>query len=94
MTDAARARTATVVNGFLAFAHPYIAVVGGVVADWLLTHLHFLAEFHDSDKIIAGITQFIVWGLTSILVWVSTSKWFASLERKVVASVDPRSSDG
>lgn len=87
MSDAGRVRTATVLNGFLAFAHPYIAVVAGAVADWLLLHLHFLAGFHDTDTVVRGITQFIVWGLTSILVWVSTSRWFVSLEHKVTAAI-------
>lgn len=83
---------ATVINGFLAFAHPYIAVVAGVVADWLFVHLHFLVGFHDHDTVVMGITQFVVWGLTSILVWVSTSRWFRSLEIKVVRSIvhDPK----
>jgi hypothetical protein len=70
------------VNRIIAFAGPYIAIVSGALADWLIVHVHFLALFHTSKSDVTGLlTQALVFGLTSILVWIGQSKWLSGWQR-------------
>jgi hypothetical protein len=63
-------------NRLIAFAGPYIAVISGVVADWLVVHVHILATFHVGDNDIAqAISQIIVFGVTAFVVWLGHQKW-------------------
>lgn len=63
-------------NRIVAFLGPYIAVISGALADWLLVHVHVLALFHTThDQIASTITQAVVFGLTALLVWLGQQKW-------------------
>ena len=78
-------------NRIVAFAGPYIAVVSGALADWLIVHVHLLGLFHTSKTAVTGvITQATVFGLTSLLVWLGHQKWLSgwqSWERTIAGSV-------
>lgn len=64
------------INRIVAFAGPYIAVISGALADWLIVHVHILGLFHTSQTAISGvITQVIVFGITALLVWLGHQKW-------------------
>jgi hypothetical protein len=70
------------VNRIVAFAGPYIAVVSGALADWLLVHVHFLGIFHTTKTSIASmLTQGLVFALTSILVWAGHHKWLTGWQQ-------------
>lgn len=63
-------------NRLIAFAGPYIAVISGALADWLLVHVHVLANFHvQSNTIANAVTQVIVFGITALVVWLGHQKW-------------------
>ena len=66
------------INRIVAFAGPYIAVVSGALADWLIVHVHILSLFHTSETAISGmLTQGLVFGLTALLVWLGQQKWLS-----------------
>lgn len=63
-------------NRFVAFFGPYIAVASGVLADWLLVHVHVLALFHvTSTSLSAALAQIAVFGVTTAVVWLGHQKW-------------------
>jgi hypothetical protein len=63
-------------NRVIAFAGPYIAILSGALADWLLVHVHLLELFHTTKTQVAGaITQLTVFGLTALLTWLGQQKW-------------------
>jgi hypothetical protein len=64
------------INRVVAFAGPYIAILSGALADWLIVHVHLLGLFHTTSTQVAGaITQIAVFGLTALLVWAGHHKW-------------------
>lgn len=64
------------INRLVAFAGPYISVLSGAIADWLLVHVHLLELFHTTKTQVAGaITQLVVFGITAFLVWAGHHKW-------------------
>lgn len=70
------------VNRIVAFAGPYIAILSGAVADWLIVHVHLLSLFHTTNTQVAGaITQIAVFGLTAILVWLGQHKWLTGWQQ-------------
>jgi hypothetical protein len=70
------------INRVVAFAGPYIAILSGAVADWLVVHVHLLSLFHTTGTQVAGaITQISVFGLTSILVWLGQHKWLSGWQK-------------
>ena len=81
------------VNRVVAFAGPYIAILSGALADWLIVHLHLLSLFHTTNTQVAGaITQIAVFGLTAILVWLGQHKWLTGwqiFESQVRAATEP-----
>lgn len=63
-------------NRLIAFAGPYIAVISGVVADWLVVHVHVLSTFHVGNNDVANaVSQIIVFGVTAFVVWLGHQKW-------------------
>jgi len=75
-------------NRIVAFAGPYIAIVSGVIADWLVVHLHVLAIFHTTSTAIAStISQGLVFGLTAVLVWAGHHKWLTGHQLLETAKV-------
>lgn len=78
-------------NRIVAFAGPYIAVISGALADWLIVHVHILGIFHTSQTAISGaITQIIVFGVTALVVWAGHQKWLSgwqSWERTVAGAM-------
>jgi hypothetical protein len=69
-------------NRIVAFAGPYIAVLAGAVADWLLVHLNFLANFHVGKEGLANaIAQAVVFGLTTLVVWLGQQKWLDGFQK-------------
>jgi hypothetical protein len=63
-------------NRIVAFLGPYIAVASGVIANWLVVHLHLLATFHINGSTVAGvISQVAVFGITALVVWLGHQKW-------------------
>jgi hypothetical protein len=66
------------INRIVAFAGPYIAVISGALADWLIVHVHLLGLFHTSQTALSGaITQVVVFGITALLVWAGHQKWLS-----------------
>lgn len=64
------------VNRIVAFAGPYIAILSGAVADWLIVHVHLFSLFHTtSSSITKWLTQALVFALTAGLVWAGQQKW-------------------
>jgi hypothetical protein len=75
-------------NRIVAFAGPYIAVVSGAIAAWLLTHLHVLSMFHLSDSQVASaISQLTVFGITAGLTWLGHQKWLTGHQIELAAAV-------
>jgi len=69
-------------NRIVAFAGPYIAVLSGAIADWLVVHVHLLGLFHTSQTAIAGtLTQVVVFGLTALLTWAGHHKWLTGWQQ-------------
>jgi hypothetical protein len=63
-------------NRIVAFVYPYVSILAGAVADWLLVHVHLLGLFHTNRTAIASvITQVVVFALTAILTWLGAQKW-------------------
>ncbi len=63
-------------NRIVAFVGPYVSVVSGALAAWLLTHLHVLSTFHLSNgQLATGITQLTVFAITAGLTWLGHQKW-------------------
>jgi hypothetical protein len=79
------------INRIVAFAGPYVAIVSGALADWLIVHVHILGLFHTSQTAISGaVTQIIVFGITALLVWAGHQKWLSgwqSWERTVAGAM-------
>jgi hypothetical protein len=70
------------INRIVAFAGPYVAVLSGAVADWLLVHVHLLELFHTTRTQVAGaITQLTVFGLTALLTWLGQQKWLTGWQQ-------------
>jgi hypothetical protein len=69
-------------NRIIAFAGPYIAVLSGAIADWLLVHLNFLANFHVGNGDLANaVAQAIVFGITALVVWLGQQKWLDGFQK-------------
>jgi hypothetical protein len=69
-------------NRVIAFAGPYIAILSGALADWLLVHVHLLELFHTTKTQVAGaITQLTVFGLTALLTWLGQQKWLTGWQQ-------------
>jgi hypothetical protein len=75
-------------NRVVAFGGPYIAVGSGVVADWLLVHVHFLSLFHVTHNSLASaVAQGIVFGLTALIVWLGHQKWLDGFQKWAYTTV-------
>jgi len=63
-------------NRIVAFVGPYISVASGLVAAWLLQHVHLLGLFHlQHDGLAAAIAQGLIFGLVTIITWLGHSGW-------------------
>jgi hypothetical protein len=63
-------------NRIIAFLGPYVAVVAGALASWLLVHVHALGLFKiGHDQLATAIAQGAVFLLTAGLSWAGSSKW-------------------
>ena len=81
------------INRVVAFAGPYVAILSGAIADWLIVHVHLLSLFHTTSTTVAGaITQLGVFGLTSILVWLGHHKWLTGWQQFQAAVAGPAAS--
>lgn len=70
------------INRIVAFAGPYVAILSGALADWLVVHVHLLSLFHTSATAITSmLTQGLVFGLTAILVWLGHQKWLSGWQK-------------
>lgn len=86
-------------NRIVAFLGPYVAIGSGVIADWLIVHVHLLELFHTTATQVAGaITQLTVFGLTALLTWLGQQKWLSGWQNweakakeidAVVKALDP-----
>jgi hypothetical protein len=65
------------VNRIVAFLGPYIAIISGAVADWLLTHLNVGGLFHDRDQVSRVVAQLVVFIVTAGIVWLGQQKWLS-----------------
>lgn len=64
------------INRIVAFVGPYIAILGGIVADWLTAHVHFLAVFHiQGNAVASAFVQLGIFGITAGLIWLGHQKW-------------------
>lgn len=64
------------VNRIVAFLGPFVAVIAGGLADWLLVHVHFLSTFHVEAGTLANtITQLVIFVVTAGLIWLGQHKW-------------------
>jgi hypothetical protein len=63
-------------NRIVAFFGPYIAIGSGILASWLLVHIHLLGLFHlQHDGLASAIAQGLTLLLVSLLTWAGQSKW-------------------
>lgn len=63
-------------NRVIAFAGPYIATASGVIATWLITHIHILATFHVGNNDLAqAIAQGLVFLVVTGVTWLGHQKW-------------------
>ena len=75
-------------NRVVAFGGPYIAVISGVIADWLIVHVHVLSLFHVAGSSLASaVSQGIVFGLTALLVWLGHQKWLDGFQKWAYTTV-------
>jgi ABC-type multidrug transport system fused ATPase/permease subunit len=77
MADASADETVGLpLNKLVAFAGPYISVISGALATWLLTHVNFLSLFEFSNAQVAeSITQLVVFAIVSGVTWLGQQKW-------------------
>jgi hypothetical protein len=76
------------INRVVAFLGPYLAILSGVVADWLIVHVHLLSSFHTTATTVAGaITQVAVFALTALLTWAGQHKWLDGWQKYETAAV-------
>lgn len=69
-------------NRLVAFAGPYVAVLSGIIANWLVVHVHLLAEFHiTSGSVASAISQIAVFGITTLVVWAGHQKWLTGWQK-------------
>jgi len=62
-------------NRIVAFAGPYIAVVSGGIATWLV---HVLGVFHINQSQAANtVTQGLTFAVTAGVVWLGHQKWLS-----------------
>jgi hypothetical protein len=76
-------------NRVVAFAGPYIAIVSGAVAAWLLTKVNIagipgLDEHNVETAVGAGLT----FGLTSGLAWLGHQKWLTGHHIEMLAQAE------
>ena len=63
-------------NRIVAFGGPYISVLAGSVATWLLTNVQVLGLFDLSkDQVAEAVTQLVIFSLTAGLTWLGQRKW-------------------
>lgn len=63
-------------NRIVTFAGPHISWLSGVIATWLLVHVHFLSLFHfQQDGLATGIAQGVVFVLVTAVTWLGHQKW-------------------
>jgi hypothetical protein len=56
----------------LAFAKPFLAIVAGALATWLLTSVHVFSIFHFShDQVAKIIAEAFTFGISALLTWLS-----------------------
>jgi len=80
-------------NRIVAFIGPYIAVGSGVVADWLVVHLHLLSTFHLGKSVVTPIiAQVAVFAVTALVVWLGHQKWLTGWiewEKNIASQTPP-----
>jgi hypothetical protein len=77
-------------NRLVAFLGPYISILAGVLADWLLVHVHLLSLFHTTDTEVANaITQLIVFTLVTLVTWAGQHKWLEGWQNWEAALLKP-----
>lgn len=65
-------------NRLVAFLGPYVAIGSGVVADWLLVHVHLLATFHvNHDRLASALAQVAVFAVVTLVTWAGHHKWLS-----------------
>lgn len=63
-------------NRIVAFIGPYVSIVAGALATWLLTKVHVLSMFDLGQAEVAqSITQVIIFGVTAGITWLGQHKW-------------------
>jgi hypothetical protein len=63
-------------NRIVAFLGPYLAIASGVVADYLLVHVHLLATFHvNHNGLASALSQVAIFAITTLVVWAGHHKW-------------------
>lgn len=80
-------------NRIVAFAGPQISWVAGVIATWLITHVHILGLDHfghdQTAKAIASVLTFIV---VTLVTWLGQHKWldgWQKWETGMLVQTDP-----
>lgn len=79
------------INRIVAFLGPYIAVISGWLANWLIVRVHVLSEFNVHKTTIESVlAQIFVFGVTAILVWLGQHKWLTGwqqYEQQIAAQI-------
>lgn len=69
-------------NRLVAFLGPYIAVLSGVVADWLTVHVHLLSTFHvGPDSTAKAVAQIVVFAITTAVVYAGQLAWLDGFQK-------------
>lgn len=65
-------------NRLVAFVGPYISSLAGIVAAWLLVHVHLFSLLHfGGDQVAQGIAQLVTFVTVAGLTWLGHSKWLS-----------------
>lgn len=67
--------TSVPLNRIVAFVGPFIAVIAGALADWLLARVHVLGTFRDKQALTSDVSQMLIFIVTTGVVWLGQQKW-------------------
>lgn len=70
-------------NRLVAFVGPYLSVLAGTIATWLVTNWPFLTDIFQTDANgIAGvISTVLVFVVTTAVVWLGQQKWLTGFQK-------------
>lgn len=69
-------------NRIVAFLGPHISWLAGLLATWLVVHVHFLGLFHVTGSRIAYVlAQLGTFAVVTLVTWLGHQKWLDGFQR-------------